>query len=399
MSNFAHISGILNAFALLAFLLAGLSALVNAIHAIGGQAAGWIATLAILAAALLLAGLAFWFRKKGATGTRESLRDFPHKTALRSDLERGTFLQRSETTSVIRRRRKSDWRHLLEHVFGEHMDWATQERVKSELRVAREIQFSLAPRRFPAYSEWREFDLYSYLSPAREVGGDYYDFFMRDTNRIVFAVGDVSGKGVPAAMYMAVCRTAFRILARQAQQPGELLTRLNEMLIRENQSEMFITLACFFVDLPSGRCLYSLGGHPPPLLLRRRERAASFVDGPRETFVGLKTGVEYPVGELRLERGDTMLLYSDGVPDAHNGKGRDLGYGGLRDIFLANAEAESCKELVSGLEAGLDDFVGDNEHTDDVTMLAFRYWGPGGQKMGADGAPAENGKDKLDNNG
>ncbi len=255
-----------------------------------------------------------------------------------------------------------------------------QKQVESELRVSRQIQFSLVPVRFPSYSEWREFDLYAFLAPAREVGGDYYDFFMRDANRIIFAVGDVSGKGIPAAMYMAVARTAFRALARSTQDPGELLTRLNDMLIRDNRDIMYITMTCFFVDLPSGRCQYSLAGHPPPLLLRRGEEEAQFIDAPRETFVGLKPRIAYPVGALDLSPGDTLLLYSDGVPDSRNGDGEELGYTRLKERFSANAKARSCKTLVSNLELLVKEFAGRHEQIDDITLLGFRYWGPGGQR-------------------
>lgn len=269
-----------------------------------------------------------------------------------------------------------------------------QGRMESKLRVARQIQFSLVPTRFPTYSEWREFDLYAYLSPAREVGGDYYDFFMKDANRIVFAVGDVSGKGVPAAMYMAVCRTAFRTLARHAQQPGELLTRLNELLIHDNHSKMYVTIACFFVDLPSGRCFYSLGGHPAPLLHRRATGEIEMVDIPRETFIGLKAGVEYPVGEVLLNRGDTILLYSDGVTEFCNEKGEDLGVDRLKDMLKENVAAKSCKNIISSLEIRTREFIGNHEQSDDITLLAYRYWGPGGQKVNRDSVRINYNSDK-----
>ncbi len=296
---------------------------------------------------------------------------------------------RSGTTTQMYRQVKSHYTRFVPKMLGLPTGKELHDRMESELRVARQIQFSLVPTRFPSYSEWREFDLYAYLSPAREVGGDYYDFFMKDANRIVFAVGDVSGKGVPAAMYMAVCRTAFRTLARQAQQPGELLTRLNELLIHDNHSKMYVTIACFYVDLPSGKCYYSLGGHPAPLLHRRATGEIEMIDRPRETFIGLKPGVEYPVGEVLLNRGDTILLYSDGVTESCNEKDEDLGIDRLKDMLKENVAAKNCKNIISTLEIRTREFIGSHEQNDDITLLAFRYWGPGGQKVNRDSVRIE----------
>ena len=256
-----------------------------------------------------------------------------------------------------------------------------KERLESELRVARQIQFSLVPDAFPAYSEWREFDLYSMLEPAREVGGDFYDFFMLDSDRMLIAVGDVSGKGVPAALYMAVCRTALRTLAREARDPGELLTRLNDMLVRENQSGLYVTTAVFIVNLPTGDCVYSIAGHPAPVWNARDTGLSTFVEDPRETFIGLKAGLTYPVGTLRLAPGDTLLLYTDGVTEARDIDGNDLYFTGLMEMFNAAVKADSCQALLTQLNAALQDYMGHREQQDDITLLAFRYWGPGGQKM------------------
>ncbi len=272
--------------------------------------------------------------------------------------------------------------NYLKKLFHYRLTNPDQERIDSELRVARQIQFSLVPDNFPTFSEWREFDLCALLNPAREVGGDYYDFFLLDSDRMALAVGDVSGTGVPAALYMAVCRTAFRSLARDTQNPGELLTRLNDLLVRDHLSSgLYITIACFFVDLPSGRCEYSLAGHPAPLLHRRLEGLAEFVDSPRETFIGMKPGVTFPTGELRMGRGDTLLLYSDGVTEARNPAGEELAYQGLLDFFLRAVDRDNCREIIDTMENSLRGYSGLREQLDDTTLLIFRHWGPGGQKL------------------
>lgn len=256
-----------------------------------------------------------------------------------------------------------------------------QERIDSELRVARKIQFSLLPAVFPSASKWREYDLYALLRPAREIGGDYYDFFALSADRFVIVVGDVSGKGMPAALYMAVCRTAFRALAAQADNPGQLLSNVNDMLVRDNKSGLYVTLACFFIDMPTGKCEYAIGGHPAPLWRRAGERGGELLDHPRETFVGMKAGVNYPVGDIRLSPGDTLLLFTDGVTEARGSSGEELEQTGLYAMFDKAAVDANCQEIVERLDADLASFTGGGEQTDDMTLLAFRYWGPGGMRM------------------
>ncbi|MCC8180160.1 MAG: PP2C family protein-serine/threonine phosphatase [Planctomycetes bacterium] len=264
------------------------------------------------------------------------------------------------------------------YVFTYSITDAERERLESELAVARGIQFSLLPAFDPGDAQRPEFDLYSFLAPAREVGGDFYDYFLRDDNRLVIAVGDVSGKGVPAAIYMAVCRTAFRVLAQQSASPAILFTDMNEMLTKENQSGLYITIVCFYIDLNTGEAKYALAGHPPPLLQERETGAVSYIDQPRQTFIGLKTGLDYPGGTLRLKPGDTMLLYSDGLPESRNAAGDELDYPGLKTAFAKEAGRRSCGEVVEGIQEQVRQFARGVEQTDDITMLAFRYIGPNG---------------------
>lgn len=296
---------------------------------------------------------------------------------------RGLFEKEEATT---RRRQKTEGVRGLLHkaylyLFEYRMADPEKLRLNSELQVGKQIQLSLVPTIFPSYSEWREFDLYSFLSPAQEVSGDYYDFFMADSDRLVFAVGDVSGKGVPAAIYMAVSRTAFRTLTAQAVDPGRLFTDLNDLLVRESNSGLYVTLACFFIDLPTQRCLYALAGHPPPLLRRRETGLAEFIDQPRETFLGMKPGVRFPTGEIHLQPGDSLLLYTDGVTEARNASGDEYGYDRLKERFQAKAGEENCRDLIDDLKKSLGDFNDTGLQDDDITLLAFTYWGAGGQKM------------------
>lgn len=282
-------------------------------------------------------------------------------------------------TSVGQKERRGLLEWIGDFLFKYRITNPEQARIDSELNVARSIQFSLVPDKFPPYSQWREYDLYSLLSPAREVGGDYYDFFMLDPNRLVVTVGDVSGKSVPAALYMAVCRTAFRTLARSADDPGQLLARLNEMLVRDNQSGLYVTIACFFIDLPSGKCEYAIAGHPAPLWHKTADNTAEYVDEPRGTIIGMQYGLEFPVGTIRLRQGDTLLLYTDGVPDARGPDGSEIDFSGLLSRFQDAASSPDCRTLISRLEHSLQTFMAGSEQVDDITLMTFRYWGPGGQ--------------------
>lgn len=255
-----------------------------------------------------------------------------------------------------------------------------QDRIDSELRIAREIQFSLAPPSFPEYSEWREFDLHAYLSPVREVGGDFYDYCRLDANRLAIVVGDVSGKGVPASLYMAVCLTAMKTLIREAKSPGELLTRVNNILVRDSSANRYVTCAVFFIDMPTGRCEYALAGHPAPLRRHNADGTTVAIDTPRSSFVGLKGGLSYPTGEALLLPGDTLLLYTDGVTEARNASGDELDVVGLTTLFDKAVTKTRCRDIVEALQNDIGVHIGPRKRDDDVTLMAFRYWGPGGKK-------------------
>jgi sigma-B regulation protein RsbU (phosphoserine phosphatase) len=272
---------------------------------------------------------------------------------------------------------------FLKTLFRYRLTDPDQERLDSELRVARDILFSLVPGSFPPYSAWREFDLHARFSPAREIGGDYYDFYMLNPDTLVIVVGDVSGKGVPAALYMAVIRTAFRSFARQAASPSRLMRDLNETLVRDNRSGLYVTLNCFFINLPDGKTEYVIAGHPAPMWHRAAEGTTAIIDSPRDTFVGMQPGLEFPAGTITLEKGDTLLLYTDGVTDAKGAAGMELDYAGLGDMFTGACAGPTCADTIRAMADSLADFTGGGEQADDTTLLAFRYWGPGG-KMGGD---------------
>lgn len=252
---------------------------------------------------------------------------------------------------------------------------AAKQKIESELEIARSIQMSLVPRTFPAFPERPEFDLYAELHPARAIGGDFYDFFMLDDHRICLAIGDVSGKGVPAALFMAVVRTFLKAIWRVEESPAATLNRLNHELAEDNAASMFVTLLCAVVDLRDGTMRYSCGGHNLPYLLgtdgsvrqlRRTEGIA----------VGAMDGVSFGEGSEQLATGEVFFLYTDGVSEAMNRSEEMFGDDRLEAALRGSDRHTSMAGLVKGLRCGVETFTEGAEQSDDITLVAFNYMGP-----------------------
>lgn len=248
-----------------------------------------------------------------------------------------------------------------------------EERMRSELRLARMIQFSMTPDHAAAREKNPDYDIDALLAPAQEVGGDFYDYFHHPDGRLIFAIGDVAGHGMAAAMYMAACHTALRALAEMSASPADLLGRINDTLERDHHSGLYVTMACFFLNLATGETEYALAGHPPPLWHRSATDEWEYVDGPRETVAGVKAGVRYPLGRMTLAPGDGLLLYTDGVPECKGASGEELGYDALLDYCRRQGSGKECGQTLMDLAVWLNRFTGGRDPEDDVTLLALRY--------------------------
>lgn len=250
-----------------------------------------------------------------------------------------------------------------------------KERMESELRIARSIQMGLIPKTFPPFPERSEFRLFALLDPAREVGGDFYDFFFFDEEQqhLCLVIGDVADKGVGAALFMAVTRTLLRSLARENQEPAVILSRLNDELVRNNESCMFVTLFCAAVHLPSGQCSYASGGHCPPVVLKPDGRLISLTDA-KGPVVGGMEGMQYTAGSYRFAPGELLFLYTDGVTEAANPAQALFGEERMNRELLQSGACDTEK-LLRGMRERLREFAGPAEQSDDITMLAFRYHG------------------------
>lgn len=251
---------------------------------------------------------------------------------------------------------------------------AARQRIESELKIARDIQMGMVPKEVPPFPGRDEFEIRAVLEPAREVGGDLYDYFFIDDGRLCFAVGDVSGKGVPAALFMARTITLLKATAREASSPEEILDRVNKELCRHNDSCLFVTVFCGVLNLSSGELDYSSAGHNPPLLIRAGEEPEFLTDG-ASTVLGVEEGTVYIRRRITLRPGDTVYLYSDGVTEAFDGHGEMFSEERLRDEVSAHRR-DSVGELVDGMLRTVRAHAAGAPQSDDITLMALRYVHP-----------------------
>jgi serine phosphatase RsbU (regulator of sigma subunit) len=251
---------------------------------------------------------------------------------------------------------------------------AAKERIESELRVAHDIQMGILPKIFPPFPNRPEFDLHAMLEPAKAVGGDFYDFLLFDDEELYVVIGDVSGKGVPASLFMAVTLTLFRSSVRRGLGPGALLTKLNRDLCVDNVSSLFVTVFCARLDVRNGALVFSNGGHNPPYHV-----AAGGVSplplrgGP---VLGVIDRTIYAEDSVTLAPGDTLVLFTDGITEATNSADELYGDDRLR-ASLDGHRAARAAGIVSETAADVRRFAGGAPQSDDQTMLVVRYHGPG----------------------
>ncbi len=262
---------------------------------------------------------------------------------------------------------------LKEHIRQVAESAAERERISSELNIARDIQMNILPRALPELSQRNGFDLHAHIDPAREVGGDFYDFFPLDDNRLCFVIADVSGKGIPAALFMAMSMTLLKATAREGLSPEKVLTRVNGELSRDNEVNMFVTVFCGVLDLLTGQVLFANAGHNHPLALKESGETIwlKTVNGPA---LGIMEGFEYRMESFSLDRGDTLFLYTDGVTEAMNPKDELFGNERLRDC-LRTLTGKSPRGVNDTVIENVRRFAADAPQSDDITVMTIRYMG------------------------
>lgn len=246
---------------------------------------------------------------------------------------------------------------------------AQKERIESELRIASDIQMGMVPKTFPPFPERKDMDLYACLVPAKEVGGDLYDFFIQD-ERLYFIIGDVSGKGVPASLFMAITRSLFRMVATRSTEPADIVCSLNDAMSENNEANMFVTLFIGIIDLETGELSYCNAGHNPPVVLDDGSSRPYYMTPLPNIPVGLMAGFEYPTQRLKLGRGAILFLYTDGVTEAEDGVHRLYGEERLLRAVEMHREKD-VQAFIRAIQAEVSAFVGGASQSDDLTMLVI----------------------------
>ena len=241
-------------------------------------------------------------------------------------------------------------------------------RIDKELEYAKQIQLSALPTNFP---EDEDYNIYAQMIAAKEVGGDFYDFYKLNDTTVAFLAADVSGKGIPAAMFMMTAKTIIKDLAESGMAVNDIFTKANEKLCENNESGMFVTAWMGILDLTSGKLQFANAGHNPPLL-KRADGSFEYLKTRAGFVLAGMEGIRYRVGELTLSPGDRLFLYTDGVTEATNTENNLYGEERLLDFMNQHATMEAVA-LLPALKNHIDEFVGEAPQFDDITMLMFDY--------------------------
>lgn len=248
---------------------------------------------------------------------------------------------------------------------------AEKERIGAELNVATQIQADMLPRIFPAFPGKEEFDIFATMNPAKEVGGDFYDFFLTDEDHLALVVADVSGKGIPAALFMVISKTLIKNQAQMGGSPREILEAVNDQLCENNEAEMFVTVWLGILQISTGKLTAVNAGHEYPIL-KKAGKPYEMLDDPHGFVMGVMPGMQYQEYELSLQKGDGIYVYSDGAPDAVNPQEEQF----ERERLLAalNKDSDAApSQLLKQVKDEIDLFVGEADQFDDITMLCMKY--------------------------
>ena len=248
-----------------------------------------------------------------------------------------------------------------------------KERMENELHIAREIQMAMIPKTFPPFPERKDLDLAASIIPAKEVGGDLYDFFIRD-EKMFFCIGDVSGKGIPASLVMAVTRSLFRAMSAHEDSPAKIVASMNNTMSETNENNMFVTFFCAVLDLTTGRLRYCNAGHNPPMILTDAIRTLPVEPN---LPLGILNGADFVEQEITFNYDDALLLFTDGLSEAENVSHEQFGEARIEAALHGR---KSSEDHLKNIEQKVASFVGDADQSDDMTILFIHYLGHGNKK-------------------
>ncbi len=259
----------------------------------------------------------------------------------------------------------------INYVHETQKEHAQLESLKNDLTTARDIQQYILPRVFPPFPEDSDkVDIYASMGAAKDIGGDFYDFFRIDEDRLALVIADVCGKGIPAALFMAVSRTIIRSKGMLGISASACLKESNHLLAAYSVDNMFVTVFYAIYNIKTGLVSYCNAGHNPPHILRH-DGTISELPMSRNTILGVFDDLNYQEETLQLEQGDTLVTFTDGVTEATNAAYEEFGDERLDNILRQHAN-DSCQQMVEAINAGIKDFVGDCEQSDDITMLGVK---------------------------
>jgi serine phosphatase RsbU (regulator of sigma subunit) len=247
---------------------------------------------------------------------------------------------------------------------------AEKEQIESELKIARSIQASMLPTRFP---ERNDIDIFAIMEPAWEVGGDFYDFFFIDKDKICMIIGDVSGKGITAALFMVISKTLLKTESLRGLEPGDILFRVNNLLYPDNEECMFVTVFCSILDLKTGELQYANAGHNPPLLYTDSD-GFEFIDVNKGFVLAGMADTKFVTEKMYLKSDDLIFLYTDGVTEAMNPDQKQFSNNRLLQT-LSNLKGKKVQKCIEGVREEVRSFVKEETQSDDITMLALKYNG------------------------
>lgn len=337
---------------------------------------------AVLAAtlALLLAGL-IWFGTRSAKRFVKPILELENgvKQIAQGNLDKTLSLQTGDEIERLADGVNNMAAELKTYIADLSKVTAEKERIATELSVARNIQEGMLPKTYPAFPDKKDFDIYASMHAAKEVGGDFYDFYLVDEDHLAVTIGDVSGKGVPAALFMVVAKTVLQnnmLLLKKAEALGEVMARANDRLCQNNEEDMFVTVFMGLLDIRNGEFCYANAGHNRPLV-RCGRTGFTFLPKADSCMIGLMEGMEFPVRKLQLNPGDCLFLYTDGVTEAMDSEDNLFTDEKLKTLLGTVPADMETKDILGLVSREVKAHAGTAEQSDDITMLGLLYKGQG----------------------
>jgi len=247
---------------------------------------------------------------------------------------------------------------------------AAKQKIESDLKIAHKIQSDMLPRVFP---NRKEFDIYATMEPAKEIGGDFYDFFFVNEDELCFIIGDVSGKGVPAALFMAITKTLLKTEALRKLSPGEIIYNANNRIVPENDECMFATVLVAILNIKTGKLKFASAGHNPPLLCTK-DKDFEYLDLKKSFVLGGMANMKFVSCELTMKPNDIIFLYTDGVNEAMNIDDKQFTEPKLKKD-INELKDKSVIEIIQGIRKKVKEFVKEAPQSDDITMLTVKFYG------------------------